>query len=202
MAQKTAKTTNNSTTVTAPKIASAWSKVCSSTIKAEDTISVSALILVDELRASQLSIKDIQKVIKDTNKTSSVLLISHIEGLTTWADLRAKHADFRALPLDKQFSRATAAYKMLGAGNAQQLATWDAIDKATKAEKALRNSKASTPKEDKPAKEAKTPKTHADTLKSILAYFTALDLAQMTDDDLDLIAEIHATIENKVEVMA
>jgi hypothetical protein len=200
MAQKTAKTTNNSTTITAPKIASAWNKVCSSTIKAEDTISVSALILAGELRTTGLSIADIQKVIKDTNKTSSVLLISHIEGLTTWADLRAKHADFRALPLDKQFARATAAYKMLGAGNAQKLATWEAIDKATKAEKALRNSKASTPKEEKsPVKEKAT---DSKTLRQILAYVTALDLSTLADSDLDLIAEIHATIENKVEVMA
>jgi hypothetical protein len=36
----------------------------------------------------------------------------------------------------------------------------------------------------------------------MLAYLVALDLATLKDAELDLIAEIHATIENKVEVMA
>jgi hypothetical protein len=198
--KKTVSSTKNSAViVSAPKIANAWISACKASDTAEGKIADSILSLVSELVASNLSIKDKQKVIKATGKTSGVLLISHVEGLPTWKNLRDAHADFKALPLDKQLSRATAAYKMLGAGNAEQLGSWDAVAKATKAEKAVRNSKASAPKADKPAKPAKS---DADTLKAMLAYFVALDLATLKDADLDLIAEIHATIENKVEVMA
>jgi hypothetical protein len=193
-------TKNSAVIVSAPKIADAWVKACKASDTAEGKIADSILSLVTELVASDLSIKDKQKVIKATGKTSGILLISHVEGLPTWKNLRETHAEFRAMPLDKQLARATAAYKMLGAGNAEQLGSWDAIDKATKAEKALRNSKASTPKEEKsPVKEKAS---DSKTLRQILAYVTALDLSTLADSDLDLIAEIHATIENKVEVMA
>jgi hypothetical protein len=88
---------------------------------------------------------------------------------------------------------------LLGAGIGEQMPNLDALESEIARERKAKNDKSSEPKEDKPAKPAKT---NADTLKSILAYFVALDLATLTDAELDLIAEIHATIEGKVEVMA
>jgi hypothetical protein len=198
--KKAASSTKNSAViVSAPKIANAWINACKASDTAEGKIADSILSLVSELVASDLSIKDKQKVIKATGKTSGVLLISHVEGLPTWKNLRETHADFKAMPLDKQLARATAAYKMLGAGNAEKLGSWEAIAKATKAEKALRNSKASAPKADKPAKAKATP---ADTLKSILAFVEALDFQAITEAEADLVTEIYTVIEAKTLQLA
>ena len=192
-------TKNSAVIVSAPKIANAWISACKASDSAESKIADSILSLVSELVASNLSIKDKQKVIKATGKTSGVLLISHVEGLPTWKNLRDAHADFKALPLDKQLSRATAAYKMLGAGNAEQLGSWDAVAKATKAEKAVRNSKASAPKADKAPKAKATP---AETLKSILAFMSALDFEAITETEADLVTEIYTVIEAKTLQLA
>jgi hypothetical protein len=150
------------------------------------------------MKKSALSIRDIQKVIKATGLESPFVKVSHVEGLPSMLALQ-KVAGFSALPLAKQLSTATASYKLLGAGIGEQMPSLEALETEIARERKNKNEKSATPKEDKPAKPAKT---NADTLKSVLAYFTALDLATLTDAELDLIAEIHATIENKVEVMA
>jgi hypothetical protein len=60
----------------------------------------------------------------------------------------------------------------------------------------VRKAKAQKSKEGSttPAKEKKA----KDTLKDILAYFTALDVAGLTEDQQDQIAEIHAVLESKM----
>ena len=196
--KKVASSTNNSATViTAPKIEKAWSDLVVQTTTSEQGAIRACLELAKQMKSSQLSIRDIQKVIKATGLESPFVKVSHVEGLPSMLALQ-KVAGFSALPLAKQLSTATASYKLLGAGIGEQMPNLEALETEIARERKAKNDK---PKEDKP-KEAKAPKTNADTLKSVLAYFTALDLATLTDSELDLIAEIHATIEGKVEVMA
>ena len=198
-AKKAVQSTNNSSVViTAPKIEKAWSDLVVQTTTSEQGAIRACLELAKQMKTSQLSIRDIQKVIKATGLESPFVKVSHVEGLPSMLALQ-KVAGFSALPLAKQLSTATASYKLLGAGIGEQMPNLEALETEIARERKNKNDK---PKEDKPAKEAKAPKTNADTLKSVLAYFTALDLATITDAELDLIAEIHATIENKVEVMA
>jgi hypothetical protein len=197
--KKAASSTNNSAvTISAPKIEKAWSDLVVQTTTSEQGAIRACLDLAREMKKSQLSIRDIQKAIKQTGLESPFVKVSHVEGLPTMLSLQ-KVEGFSALPLAKQLSTATASYKLLGAGIGEQMPSLDALDKEIARERKEKNNKQSEPKEDKPAKPAKT---NADTLKSVLAYFTALDLATLTDSELDLIAEIHATIEGKVEVMA
>ena len=191
-------TNNSAVTISAPKIEKAWSDLVVQTTTSEQGAIRACLDLAREMKKSQLSIRDIQKAIKQTGLESPFVKVSHVEGLPSMLALQ-KVEGFSALPLAKQLSTSTASYKLLGAGIGEQMPNLDALESEIARERKEKNNKASEPKEDKPTKSAKTDK---DTLKSILAYFTALDLATLKDADLDLIAEIHATIENKVEVMA
>jgi hypothetical protein len=107
--------------------------------------------------------------------------------------LRALHADFRALPIAKQLSTASASYDLLGAGNGEQIKTLDALTKEIATVRKAKNDKsAKTPKSEKSAKVAK------DTLADVLAYFTALDFASLSETQQDQIAEIHAVLEGKM----
>lgn len=181
-------------TISAPKISTAWNKVCTTSAKSESDIiaaieNLSAVMVLE----SGLSVRDVKKVISDTGKVSSFVSVSHVAGLPTWSKLRALHADFRALPLAKQLSTASASYDLLGAGNGEQIKTLDALTKEIAMVRKAKNSKSA--KSETPAKSAKAPK---DTLKEILAYFTALDFAGLTEDQQDQIAEIHAVLEGKM----
>ena len=191
-------TNNSAVTISAPKIEKAWSDLVVQTTTSEQGAIRACLDLAREMKKSQLSIRDIQKAIKQTGLESPFVKVSHVEGLPSMLALQ-KVEGFSALPLAKQLSTSTASYKLLGAGIGEQMPNLDALESEIARERKEKNNKASEPKEEKTTKSAKTDK---DTLKSILAYFTALDLATLKDADLDLIAEIHATIENKVEVMA
>ena len=194
--KKAVQSTNNSAvTITAPKIEKAWSDLVVQTTTSEQGAIRACLVLAKEMKASQLSIRDIQKAIKQTGLESPFVKVSHVEGLPTMLALQ-KVAGFDALPLAKQLSTATASYKLLGAGIGEQMPSLDALDAEISRERKNKNDK---PKADATPKEAKAPKN---TLKEILAYFTALDLATLPENDLDLIAEIHATIESKVGAMA
>ena len=193
-----ARVDNSAVTISAPKIEKAWSDLVVQTTTSEQGAIRACLDLAREMKKSQLSIRDIQKAIKQTGLESPFVKVSHVEGLPSMLALQ-KVEGFSALPLAKQLSTSTASYKLLGAGIGEQMPNLDALESEIARERKEKNNKASEPKEEKTTKSAKTDK---DTLKSILAYFTALDLATLKDADLDLIAEIHATIENKVEVMA
>ena len=187
--------------VTAPKISTAWKALTATTAKNDGENILAIERLVKEMKASALSIRDIQAVIKDTKLSSSVVKISHVEGLQTWVDLRFKFDAFKALDLGSQLSKASNAYK-LGAGYAPQLPTWEAVETAVKAHNKNKREKSKGTQSPKGEKSAKAPKSHAETLKEINLYFISLDLAKLSDKELDLIAEIHATIEGKVGVMA
>ena len=183
--------------VKAPKIVTAWSSVCSTSAKSENEIvkaieNLSATLVLE----SRLSVTDQKKFIKgleDSGKVSSFVKSSHAPALPTWSKLRALHADFRALPIAKQLSTASASYDLLGSGKGEQYKTLEIL---TKEIAGVRKNKAEKSKASAttPAK-AKAPK---DTLKDILAYFTALDFAGLTEDQQDQIAEIHAVLEGKM----
>jgi hypothetical protein len=183
--------------IKAPKIATAWNGVCTTSTKSENEIvkaieNLSATLVLE----SRLSVTDQKKFIKgleNGGKVSSFVKSSHAPALPTWSKLRSLHADFRALPIAKQLSTASASYDLLGSGKGEQIKSLEAL---TKEIASVRKNKANKSKEQKstPAK-SKAPK---DTLKDILAFFTALDTSTLEDNQLDTIAEIHAVLEGKM----
>ena len=194
---KTAKTAKTAVVIKAPKIVTAWSAVCSTSAKSESEImkaieNLSATMILE----SRLSVADRKRFIKgleDGGKVSSFVKSSHVPALPTLSKLRALHADFRALPIAKQLSTASASYDLLGAGNGEQIKTLDALTKEIATVRKAKNDKsAKTPKSEKSAKVAK------DTLADVLAYFTALDFASLSETQQDQIAEIHAVLEGKM----
>ena len=196
-ASKTKKAPKSAVTIKAPKLVSAWNEVCSTSAKSENEIvkAIENLSATMKLE-SRLTVAEQKKFIKgleDGGKVSSFIKSSHAPALLTWSKLRALHADFRALPIAKQLSTASASYDLLGAGNGEQLKTLEALTKAIAERRKSKNeksAKAETPKS------AKAPKN---TLADILAYVTALDFVSISESDADLIAEIHATLEYKMQ---
>jgi hypothetical protein len=192
------KTAKNTIVIKAPKLTSAWVSVCSTSAKSESEIikaieNLSATMVLE----SRLSVNDQKKFIKgleDSGKVSSFVKSSHAPALPTWSKLRALHADFRALPIAKQLSTASASYDLLGAGNGEQIKSLDALQKEIATVRKNKNDKSA--KAPKGEKSAKAPKN---TLKEILAYLTALDFVSVTEEDEGLIAEIHATLEYKMQ---
>ena len=192
-AKKAVQGTNNSAvTISAPKIEKAWSDLVVQTTTSEQGAIRACLDLAREMKKSQLSIRDIQKAIKQTGLESPFVKVSHVEGLPTMLSLQ-KVAGFSDLPLAKQLSTSTASYKLLGAGIGEQMPSLEALESEISRERKEKNTKSATPKE---PKEAKAPKN---TLREILAYLTALDFVSVTAEDEGLIAEIHATLEYKMQ---
>lgn len=183
--------------IKAPKIVTAWTSVCATSAKSESEIikaieNLSATLVLE----SRLSVSDQKKFIKGLEsggKVSSFVKSSHAPALPTWSKLRALHADFRALPIAKQLSTAAASYDLLGAGKGEQIKTLEAL---TKEIAGVRKAKAQKAKEGSttPAKEKKA----KDTLKDILAYFTALDTSTLDDAQLDTLVEIQFIVEGKM----
>ena len=187
--------------IKAPKLVSAWNEVCSTSAKSENEIvkAIENLSATMKLE-SRLTVAEQKKFIKgleDGGKVSSFIKSSHAPALLTWSKLRSLHADFRALPIAKQLSTASASYDLLGAGNGEQIKTLEALTKEIATVRKAKNDKSA--KAPKSEKSAKAPK---DTLADVLAYFTALDFETLTEAQLDTIAEIHAQIESKVGAMA
>ncbi len=144
---------------------------------------------------SRLSVTEQKKFIKgleDAGKVSSFVKSSHAPALPTWSKLRALHADFRALPIAKQLSTASASYDLVGAGKGEQIKTLDALQKEIATIRKTKNDKTQTPKEDKPAKAPKN------ALADMLAYFTALDFSTLTESQQDTVSDIHAVLEEKM----
>lgn len=183
------------TVIKAPKIATAWNSVCATSAKSESEIvkaieNLSATLVLE----SRLSVADQKKFIKgleEGGKVSSFVKSSHAPALPTWSKLRAKHADFRALPIAKQLSTASASYDLLGSGKGEQIKTLDALTKEIATVRKAKHEKAkegsTTPAKEKKAK---------DTLGDILAYFSALDFSSLSETEQDKIAEIHAVLDN------
>ena len=193
-AKKAASSTNNSTvTISAPKIEKAWSDLVVQTTTSEQGAIRACLDLAREMKKSQLSIRDIQKAIKQTGLESPFVKVSHVEGLPSMLALQ-KVEGFSALPLAKQLSTSTASYKLLGAGIGEQMPNLDALEKEIARERKEKNNKKSEPKADKPSKAKATP---ADTLKSILAFIEALDFQAISETEADIVTEIYTVIEAK-----
>lgn len=196
--QKAVPATNNSAvTISAPKIESAWSDLVVHTTTSEQGAIRDCLQLAREMKKSQLSIRDIQKVIKQTGLESPFVKVSHVEGLPTMLALHQNVAGFAGLTLAKQLSTATASYKLLGAGIGEQMSSLDALDAEITRERANKNNKQNTPKDETSDKPAKPAKTDKDTLKSMLAYLVALDFEAISETEADLITEIYTVIEAK-----
>jgi hypothetical protein len=176
--------TNNST------VARLWSDLVVQTTTSEQGAIRACLELAKEMKRSSITVRETMKVVKETGLESPFVKVSHVEGLPTMLSLQ-KVAGFTALPLAKQLSTATASYKLLGAGIGEQMPSLEALETEIARERKAKNDKKAEPKS---AKEAKSPKTNADTLKSILAYFTALDVSTLNESEADLIAEIEATV--------
>ena len=197
MTKATAKTAKApKTALTAPKIKTAWVKVCDTSTKSENEIvkaieNLSAVMVLE----SRLSVADQKRFIKgleDSGDKSSFVKSSHAPALPTWSKLRALHADFKALPIAKQLSTASASYDLLGAGKGEQIKTLDALQKEIATIRKTKNSKANTPKEDKPSKAPKN------ALADMLAFFTALDFSKLTVEQQDTVSDIHAVLEEKM----
>ena len=191
------KITSKSVKITAPKIASAWAKVCATSAKSETEIiasieNLSAVMVLE----SGLSVRDVKKVVSDTGKESAFIRVSHVSALPTWSKLRAKHADFKALPLSKQLSTAMASYDILGAGKGEQISTLDALTKEIATIRKAKQTKTDTPKSETP-KSGKAKKTVRETLESILAFANSLDAESITEEDFDLLLEIAGVLEQK-----
>lgn len=194
----TKKAPKSAVVIKAPKLVSAWNEVCSTSAKSENEIvkAIENLSATMKLE-SRLTVAEQKKFIKgleDGGKVSSFIKSSHAPALLTWSKLRSLHADFRALPIAKQLSTASASYDLLGAGNGEQIKTLEALQKEIATVRKAKNSKSAKSETSKESK-AKTPK---DTLAEILAYFTALDFATLSETQQDQIAEINAVLEGKM----
>lgn len=180
-------------TISAPKIEKAWSELVVISTTGEQEAIRAVLNLGKEMKASALSIRDIQKAIKQTGLESPFVKVSHVEGIPTMCAMQ-KVAGFAQLSLAKQLSTAVAAYKLQGAGIGEQLPSVEAVEKANASARKAKSQKATTPK----APKAET--TQADTLASILAFITALDFSTIEEGSKEetLIVEIQATLEGKM----
>lgn len=186
-------TNNSAVTISAPKIEKAWSDLVVISTTGEQEAIRAVLNLAKEMKASALSIRDIQKAIKQTGLESPFVKVSHVEGIPTMLAMQ-KVAGFSALPLAKQLSTAVASYKLQGAGIGEQLPSLEAVEKANASARKAKNEKTSTPK----APKAKM--TVRDTLTQILAFANALDVESIGESDYDLVLEIAAVLEQKVAV--
>jgi hypothetical protein len=180
-AKKVKPDTTNST------VARLWSDLVVQTTTSEQGAIRACLALAKEMKKASLTVRETMKVVKETGLESPFVKVSHVEGLPTMLALQ-NVAGFTALPLAKQLSTATASYKLLGAGIGEQMPSLEALETEIARERKNKNAKKGE------AKEAKSPKTNADTLKSILAYFTALDVSTLNESEADIIAEIEATV--------
>ena len=191
------KAAKNTVVIKAPKIVTAWNGVCSVSAKSENDIVKAIQSLHNTLtNESRLSVTDKKKFIKgleESGKVSSFIKSSHMPAIPTWDALRAKHADFRALPIAKQLSTASASYDILGAGKGEEYKTLDILSKEIAKMRKAKHSKAK-----ETSTTPKTPKVAKDMLKDILAYFTALDTSILEDSQLDTMSEIHAVLESKM----
>jgi hypothetical protein len=173
--------TNNST------IARLWSELVVQTTTSEQGAIRACLVLAKQMKSSSITVRETMKVVKETGLESPFVKVSHVEGLPSMLALQNVKG-FPELTLAKQLSTATASYKLLGAGIGEQMPSVDALESEIARERKNKNEKKAQAKETKPAK------TNADTLKSILVYFTSLDTSILSEDEKDMVSEIEATV--------
>ena len=197
-ASKTAKKAPVS--ITAPKITSAWLKVVATSNAGE----VKTIEAIENLSAamvleSRLSVRDIKKVITASKKSCGMISVGHVEALPTWSKLRTLHADFKALPLAKQLSTASASYSLLGAGKGEQFKTLEVLQKEVATVRKAKNSKGSTPKTSTP-KASKA--SNLDAIKAFTALVSSLDFTNLSDAEAEAFAMLQTVIEDKALIQA
>jgi hypothetical protein len=183
-----ATTTKAPVVITAPKITTAWINVCVTTKKGESDATAQVLALAKEIASSQLSIRDVMKVIKDSGQESPIVKASHVEGLTTFAKLMADK-DFQALPLAQKLSNAVAAYKLLGVEVAQALPTFEVVKSEVKKARKNKAQKAKGSTTTKPKKA-----NNSDVLKAFLAWSLSTDMSTLSDKEIDMLNEIQEAL--------
>ena len=192
------KKAKNVVVIKAPKLATAWNNVCVTSMKSETEViksveNLSATMVLE----SRLSVRDIQKFIKDTGKVSAFVSTSHVPALPTWSVMRAKFADFRALPLAKQLSTASASYDLLGVGKGEQFKTLDALTTEIARERKEKQTKKTTTKDTKEKKVVSVEDAIKSTIKLIKGLGDGVE-----DSVYDLIVELHEVTGIKVGVDA
>jgi hypothetical protein len=183
--------------VIAPKITTAWINVCVITKKGELDATAQVLFLAKEINASQLSIRDVMKVIKDSGQESPIVKASHVEGLTTFAKLM-DDKDFQALPLAQKLSNAVAAYKLLVVEVAQGLPTFEIVKSEVKKARANKAKKAKASGSTTKPKKA----NNSDVLKAFLAWTLSTDFTSLSDKEIEMLNEIQASLEMAGSVTA
>lgn len=186
-------------TIKAPKVTSAWVSVCKVSSSSEALVikSIEALHLTLTTE-SRLSIADKRKYIKNlevAGNKSPYISSSHMPALPTWMALRATHEGFKALPLHKQLSTASASYDLLGSGNGEQIKTLEGLTKEIASVRKNKQTKAKA----SPSK-AKAPKSLKDALASVYALISALNPADIDDTHIDQMNDIMAVFEQKASV--
>ena len=180
--------------ITSPKITSAWLKVVatsnageSKTIEAVENLSATMVL------ESRLTVKDVQKVIKDSGKVCGLVSVSHVPALPTWSKLRAKHEAFKALPLSKQLSTAMASYDLLGAGKGEELPSVEALAKSIKETRATKTAKRKEAKSSTPAKPKKA--SNLDAMTAFHALVLSLDFTNLSDKEAEALANIQSALD-------
>jgi len=194
--------------IKAPKIVAAWNSLCKDHATAQGGI-VGAIINLHNVLTleSRLGVTDKKAFIGNLEKggtVSSFFKASHVPAIPTWMNFRKVHKGFDELPIAKQLSVAMSSYDILGVGIGEQIkASKDAegnpvssLDNLTKAISVTRKAKVNKAKES--TSTPKKEKASKNPLGDILAYFTALDMSALTEDEKDTVAEIHAVIENSM----
>ena len=178
--------------VTSPELVKAWANVVATTGKADSDSIASVLELAKVRKASTLTRAEVKAAIKATGKESKLVTIGQIDGLVTMLELQ-KFAEFKALPLKNQLSEANAAYKFCGAGNAEQMPTYDAVKAEVKTMRKAKNTKATkAPK----AKATKDKATDAELLADAILFISSLEV---TDEIGLMLAELDAVVNSKID---
>lgn len=191
-----AKAPKGAVIVKAPKITSAWLKVVSTANNSE----IENIKAIENLSAvmvleSRLSVRDIKKVIADTGKTCGALSVSHVEALPTWSKFRTLYADFKALPLAKQLSTASASYSLLGAGKGEQFKNLEVLTKEVATVRKAKQDKAKAGKS-APAKAKASKASNLDAIKAFTALIASLDFANLSDAEAEALAMLQTTLED------
>lgn len=197
MSTKTKQVKKQEVIIKAPKITSAWLKVVEVSNKSEADITNAILALYGAISSSKISRNDARKVCKETNKEGSVLKFSHIEGLDTWAEMRKKFAEFSLLPVASQLSQSTAAYKLLGAGKAEKMPSLEVVKNEVATARKAKNSKSKTSS----VKEKQTASVK-ENLENVRKFIYALNPADLTEAERDILADISLRLIDLEEVPA
>ena len=203
MATKSTKSATPSTAVVTaiPAVNTAWRVLCKKSAQAE-TINVNALkVIAVVIKNQKGSATAVSASIQATGETAKIkaLTFATVKCLPTWFELQAKHADFRALPLDKQITMANKAYNLLGKGNAEIIAEYPDLVKSLDNAQAEKTRKAKASAKAGKADTGKDVKKSADltaTLNAILLMVLALEEVP-TDEHVAQFNEISAAFESK-----